>query len=77
MMPVIPIKEDELSHTELKLWNRRRQIEIPTVFNNVDEIPDSIEIFALFQRAQWLSTWQWTVEGTIAMHNLIDLAYLD
>jgi hypothetical protein len=43
MIALNPIKKDELSHTEPKLWLRRRQIEIPTGFNNVDEIPGAIE----------------------------------
>lgn len=55
MIALNPIKKDELSHTEPKLWNRRRQIETPTVFNNVEEIPDSIEKFSvLFLRPQKL-----------------------
>lgn len=70
MIALNPIKKDELSHTEPKLWNRRRQIETPTVFNNVEEIPDSIEKFSvLFLRPQKLLVWIWTVEGTLAMRN--------
>lgn len=70
MIALNPIKKDELSHTEPKLWNRRRQIETPTVFNNVEEIPDSIEKFSvLFLRPQKLLVWIWTVEGTLAMQN--------
>lgn len=48
MIALNPIKKDELSHTEPKLWNRGRQIETPTVFNNVEEIPDAIEKFCPF-----------------------------
>lgn len=70
MMALIPIKKDELSQTEPKLWNRRRQIETPTVFNNVEEIPDSKEKFSvLFLSPQKLLAWLWTVEGTLAMQN--------
>lgn len=32
-------------HTEPKLCHRRRQIETPTVFNNVEEIPGAKEKF--------------------------------
>lgn len=43
MIALNPIKKDELSHTEPKLRRRRRQIETPTVSNNVEEIPDATE----------------------------------
>ena len=54
MIALNPIKKDELSHTEPKLRNRRGQIETPTVFNNVEEIPDAIEKFCPFPRTSEL-----------------------
>lgn len=83
MIALNPIKKDELSHTEPKLWNRRRQIETPTVFNNVEEIPDSIErkknSILFVHKPQKLAIWMWTVEGTVAVqtwHWLAILVYL-
>lgn len=69
MIALNPIKKDELSHTEPKLWNRRGQIETPTVFNNVEEIPDAIEKFCPLPRPPGLCARRRTVEGTLAMRN--------
>lgn len=66
MIALNPIKKDELSHTEPKLWNRRRQIETPTVFNNVEEIPDAIEKFCPFPRPPSVCARSRTAEGARA-----------